>query len=71
MLDPQTPFLEVVKVTLPYLKIRTVSGLLLTLGHVAFFANIAWLLVRTFGPYREPEPMILAGVRPQTAPVGK
>jgi cytochrome c oxidase cbb3-type subunit 1 len=71
MLDPQIPFLEVVKITLPYLKIRTVSGLLLTLGHVAFFVNIAWLLVRTFGPYRAPEPMILAGVGTGNAPVGK
>ncbi|MFZ9854859.1 MAG: cbb3-type cytochrome c oxidase subunit I [Limisphaerales bacterium] len=71
MLDPQVPFLEVVKITLPYLKIRTVSGLLLTLGHVAFFVNIAWLLVRTFGPYRAPEPMILAGVSTGNAPAGK
>ena len=71
MLDAQIPFLDVVKVTLPYLKLRTVTGVILAVGHVAFFANICWLLVRTFGPYRQPEPMILAGVRPETAPVGK
>lgn len=70
MLNATTPFLEVVQGTLPWLKIRTVSGLLLALGHVAFFVNLVWLLVRRFGPYRQPEPMILAGVTP-AAPVGK
>ncbi|MBL9174291.1 MAG: cbb3-type cytochrome c oxidase subunit I [Verrucomicrobiales bacterium] len=70
MLNATTPFLEVVQGTLPWLKIRTVSGLLLALGHVAFFANLIWLLARRFGPYRQPEPMILAGVTP-AAPVGK
>jgi cytochrome c oxidase cbb3-type subunit 1 len=71
MLDPKIPFLEVVKITLPYLKLRTVTGLLMAVGHVAFFANMIWLLVRTFGPYQQPQPMILAGVRTAPVPVGK
>lgn len=70
MMDPSIPFIDVVKITLPWLKIRTFSGVLLAIGHVAFFANLIWILARRFGPYRQPEPMILAGVT-TAAPVGK
>ncbi|MCW5556254.1 MAG: cbb3-type cytochrome c oxidase subunit I [Verrucomicrobiae bacterium] len=70
MLDATVPFLEVVKITLPWLKLRTLMGLLLAVGHLAFFANLIWILVRRFGPYRQPQQMILAGVTP-AAPVGK
>lgn len=70
MLDATVPFLEVVKITLPWLKLRTLTGLLLAVGHVAFFVNLVWILARRFGPYRQPEPMILAGVTP-AAPAGK
>ncbi|MBN8248964.1 MAG: cbb3-type cytochrome c oxidase subunit I [Verrucomicrobia bacterium] len=70
MLDATVPFLDVVKITLPWLKLRTLTGLLLAVGHVAFFVNLVWILARRFGPYRQPEPMILAGVTPAT-PAGK
>lgn len=70
MLDATLPFIEVVKITLPWLKFRTLTGLLLAVGHLAFFANLVWILVRRFGPYRQPEPMILAGVT-APSPVGK
>ena len=70
MMNATIPFLEVVKITLPWLQFRTLTGLLLAVGHLAFFANLIWILVRRFGPYRQPEPMILASVTP-TVPVGK
>ncbi|MBX3733265.1 MAG: cbb3-type cytochrome c oxidase subunit I [Verrucomicrobiae bacterium] len=70
MLNASLPFLEVVQITIPWLKLRTWSGILLAVGHVAFCVNLGWILARRFGPYREPEPMILAGVTP-AAPVGK
>lgn len=71
MLDSKIPFLEVVRITLPYLKLRTLMGVLLAVGHVAFFANLCWMLVRTFGRYHQPAPMILASVRSETVPTGK
>jgi cytochrome c oxidase cbb3-type subunit I len=70
LMNATIPFLEVVKITLPWLQFRTVTGLLLAVGHLAFFANLIWILARRFGPYRQPEPMILASVTP-TVPVGK
>jgi cytochrome c oxidase cbb3-type subunit 1 len=63
-------FLDVVKFTIPYLQIRTVSGLLLALGHAAFVVNFGWLLVRMFAPYRKPVVSILAGAE-IASPSGK
>lgn len=70
MNDASIPFLKVVEGTLPWLQIRTVAGLLLALGHVAFVANLAWLLARVFGPYRKPVVAILTGTE-TPAMVGK
>jgi cytochrome c oxidase cbb3-type subunit 1 len=39
--DPDSIFLEIVSVTLPYLWSRTLAGVLMTVGHVAF-AVLAW-----------------------------
>lgn len=44
MLDEAKPFMESVAVTIPYLKGRTVGGVLLLLGHLAFAANFLLLL---------------------------
>ena len=41
-----TPFLEIVANTMPYLKLRTVSGSLMTLGHLAFFTSFCWMIIR-------------------------
>ncbi|HTI71316.1 MAG TPA: cbb3-type cytochrome c oxidase subunit I [Candidatus Limnocylindria bacterium] len=68
--DASIPFLKVVALTLPYLKIRTFAGVILALGHVAFAVNIVWMLVRVFGPYRKPLQMIISGSE-QPAAVGK
>ena len=38
------PFLEVVRHTLPWLWVRSFSGILLTVGHVAFATNVVWML---------------------------
>jgi cytochrome c oxidase cbb3-type subunit 1 len=70
MNDASVPFLKVVEGTLPWLKLRTLAGLLLGLGHVAFVANVAWMLARVFGPYRKPVVALLTGVE-TPAVVGK
>jgi len=62
MNDASVPFMKVVEGTLPWLQIRTLAGLLLALGHVAFVANLVWLLARVFGPYRKPVVAILTGI---------
>jgi cytochrome c oxidase cbb3-type subunit I len=66
MNNPDIPFLDVVKLTLPYLKLRTWSGVLLGIGHIAFFINFGWILLRQLGPYRDPAAIIVAGTKPQT-----
>jgi cytochrome c oxidase cbb3-type subunit I len=51
MLDAQTPFMQSVTLTLPYLKARSVGGSLMTLGHLVFathFFAMGW----KFGPRR-------------------
>ena len=44
--DP-VPFLDTVKATLPYLKWRSYAGILITVGHVAFAINFAWMVLRS------------------------
>jgi cytochrome c oxidase cbb3-type subunit 1 len=61
MNDATVPFMKVVEGTLPWLKLRTLAGLLMALGHVAFVGNLVWLLARVFGPYRKPVVAILSG----------
>ncbi len=68
--DASVAFLDVVAYTLPWLKFRTVAGLLLTVGHLAFVGNVAWMLARVFGPYRRPVVAILTG-NEAPAPAGK
>ncbi|KAB2667635.1 MAG: hypothetical protein DVB31_07850 [Verrucomicrobia bacterium] len=70
MNDATKPFADVVAGTLPYLKLRTVAGLLLGLGHVAFVANLVWMLCRVFGPYRQPVVDLITG-NESPAAVGK
>lgn len=55
MLDAARPFMESVAVTMPYLKARSVGGLLMTLGHIAFAAHFAAMVLR-LGPARESAP---------------
>lgn len=39
-------FLDIVKHTLPYLVSRSLSGILITIGHLAFAVNFGWMLLR-------------------------
>jgi cytochrome c oxidase cbb3-type subunit I len=51
MVNPDVPFLDpnkpsVVGLTLPYLKIRSFSGMLIFVGHLAFAVSFVWILAR-------------------------
>ncbi len=51
MLDKDTPFMESVAVTLPYLQARSIGGGLMTLGHLMFAFHF-FLMGWKFGPRR-------------------
>ena len=40
------PFLQVMAETLKYLEWRSYSGVLITIGHVAFAINFTWMLLQ-------------------------
>jgi len=44
MNNASIPFLETVQNTIPWLKARSISGLFLTVGHIAFGINVFWML---------------------------
>jgi len=44
MNNADIPFIETVRATLPWLRVRSLSGLLLTVGHVAFALNFFWMI---------------------------
>lgn len=48
----ETPFMEIVQATIPYLKWRSIGGSLMTLGHLAFFLSFYWMVLgrRNRGP---------------------
>jgi cytochrome c oxidase cbb3-type subunit I len=48
--NPDTAFMQVVKATLPFLRASTMGDLLLALGHVLLFLNLAALAVRYYRP---------------------
>ena len=43
--NPDMPFLDIVARTLPYLRMRSWSGALMTVGHVAFAISFVWMLL--------------------------
>ncbi|NGZ87163.1 cbb3-type cytochrome c oxidase subunit I [Duganella aceris] len=51
MLDATKPFMESVKVTMPYLQSRSVGGAIMTLGHLVFAGHFAAMVLR-HGPLR-------------------
>lgn len=55
MLDRSRGFMDSVAVTIPYLHIRTVGGLLMTAAHLVF-AYHAWLMATHRGPVRTATP---------------
>jgi cytochrome c oxidase cbb3-type subunit 1 len=46
MNNPDIPFLEIVKLTIPYLKNRSASGFLIALSQLALLFNFLWILWR-------------------------
>ncbi len=52
--NPQVPFLEVVRQTLPYLHLRTWSGILMTVGHVTFAISFYRIVTGKTSPAAEP-----------------
>jgi cytochrome c oxidase cbb3-type subunit 1 len=46
--SPDNAFMDVVKATLPCLRVSTLGDLLMALGHVAFLANVAGLAARFY-----------------------
>ncbi len=62
MNDPNVPFLKTVELTKPYLITRSISGMIIAVGHVAFFWNFAWILARRLQPYEPPVAIIAAGL---------
>ena len=44
MNNPDIPFLDTVKNTVPWLISRSLAGCLLAIGHLAFFINFFWML---------------------------
>jgi cytochrome c oxidase cbb3-type subunit 1 len=45
MNNAAVPFIEVVRHTVPYLILRSVSGIVITIGHFAFAVNVVWMLL--------------------------
>lgn len=45
MNNPEIPFMDVVKNTIPWLFSRSISGCLMAIGHLAFFVNFFWFLL--------------------------
>lgn len=56
MNNPEILFLQTVRNTLPWLQARSVSGILLACGHVAFFINFMWMIFfgKRVGPFQGP-----------------
>ncbi|MGO2132888.1 MAG: cbb3-type cytochrome oxidase assembly protein CcoS [Halomonas sp.] len=52
LLTADMPFMDVVRMTLPYLQARTIGGALMTLGHFVFALHFVAML-RRHGPYRD------------------
>jgi len=68
MLDASKPFMESVKVTIPYLQSRSVGGAIMTLGHLVFAGHFAAMALR-YGP-RRIGAALLHVRKPATAPAG-
>ena len=68
MLDAAKPFMDSVRVTLPYLEGRTIGGTLMTLGHLVFAVHFVQMALR-YGRSRV-GPALLHRPQPQTTVAG-
>jgi cytochrome c oxidase cbb3-type subunit 1 len=65
MNDASQPFANSVTVTIPYLWLRSLAGLILTAGHLVFAYHVGWMLGalpqprRLLPPWHEPTPIIV------------
>jgi len=59
MNNAEIPFLQIVENTIPWLKARSVSGLFLTVGHIAFGINFFWMLFAAGAVRAKAEPTLL------------
>jgi cytochrome c oxidase cbb3-type subunit 1 len=46
LLTADTPFMDIVRMTIPYLEARTIGGSLMTLGHIVFAVHFLAMLLR-------------------------
>jgi cytochrome c oxidase cbb3-type subunit 1 len=46
LLDSSVSFIDIVKAMIPYLFSRTVAGIFLAVGHIAFAVSFVWMLVK-------------------------
>ena len=60
MNDPEIAFLDIVRNTIPWLKARSISGVFLTVGHIAFAMNFFWMLFAAGAVRAKQGPTLLA-----------
>lgn len=65
--DASIPFIDVVQNTIPWLKARSVSGLFLTVGHVAFAINFFWMLFAAGSVRAKQGPTLLVSTKEEGA----
>ncbi len=53
MNNPEIAFLDVVQNTVPWLTARTIFGVCITIGHIAFFIHFFWMLIGKTQPLNE------------------
>ncbi|MDT0500096.1 MULTISPECIES: cbb3-type cytochrome c oxidase subunit I [unclassified Halomonas] len=54
LLDADTPFMDIVRLTLPYLEARTLGGAMMALGHLIFAVHFVAMLTRRGKDRRQP-----------------
>ena len=62
MLDAARPFMDSVRLTIPFLEWRSVGGILMTTGHFVFAGHLALMFLR-LGPERLSPPVLSTGAR--------
>ncbi|HQU08994.1 MAG: hypothetical protein B7X06_02935, partial [Verrucomicrobia bacterium 21-51-4] len=67
MNNPEIPFLDVMRRTVPWLQWRSVSGVLLAFGHIAFFINFMWMLCSSKTVEVQEGPTMLGPLKTETA----
>jgi cytochrome c oxidase cbb3-type subunit I len=61
-------FLDIVRDTIPYLMSRSLSGILIAVGHIAFAVNFAWMLLQKKSAVETPPTLFRQPTAMETAP---